>query len=132
MIPYKSSASHLKEKSIFNSRLFWICIGSEYAIDYLKEWFQTLKKLLIQIFNPQDLAHVTLWINFYIILNAFCINHEWQSVQNVRLRDGIEWEIKSHGERKAEDNLQSLQGWQLNAKKKIKDQIKKTFLHHFG
>lgn len=90
MILYKLLASFLKKNYTFNYHLSRICIQSEYAICYLKERFQFLKELRIQITNSQDLAYATLWINCCIILYAFCINHEHQLVHSDWLKDDID------------------------------------------
>lgn len=76
MIPYKSPANLLKKNRTFNYHLSRIRIQLEHAVGYLKEKFQSLKKLRIQITNPQNLAYTILSINYCIILYAFCINHK--------------------------------------------------------
>ena len=91
MIPYKSPVTFLKPNRTFNFHLSRIRIRSEHTIGYLKGRFHCLKKLRFQVLNTQDLAYVTLWINTYIILYAFCLDQELKT-ETDWLKDGIDWE----------------------------------------
>lgn len=108
----------MKENRSFNYHLSRIRIRSEHGIGYLKGRFQSLKKLRIQILNPQDLAYATLWNNSCIILHAFCINYEQHLVHNDWLRDGIEWGRQQRQEGLANNSSPQTHDRQLNEGKK--------------
>lgn len=91
MIFYKRPASLKKENKEFNYNLSRIQIKSEHAIGYLKQQFQLLKKLCLNIHSKDDIVYVTGWINACIILQCFCIDQEL-NLQRDFLTDGRNWE----------------------------------------